>query len=331
MRGLSNATRAGRPSILGATLIALASIILPVHAQDYPGKPVRITVPYPPGGGMADRVARLLADKLRDKWGQAFIVENRAGAAANIGTEHVAKAPADGYTLLFTGDGPLTIYKSLYAKLPYDPDAFVPVSVVLSSPNLLVVHPKVPATTVQQLIAFARANPDRLNFASNGAGGPLHLSLELFKSMAGVNITHVAYKGVPPALTDLIGGQVDMMFVGYGTVAQHVRAGKLRALAVGTEQRLPPLPDTPTVAEVLPGFTSWSWFGMVAPPKTPPAIANRLSAAIAESLKQPEVTKLLQDLSVEPIGSTPAQMAQLMRQESERWGNVIRTLGVKVE
>jgi tripartite-type tricarboxylate transporter receptor subunit TctC len=316
-----------------APLALVAALVLaaPTVAQQYPAKPIKIVVPYPPGGGMADRIARLVGEKLKDQWGQPVFVENRAGAAANIGAEYVAKSSPDGYTLLLTGEGPLTIHKSLYPKLAYDPDEFVPVSVVLTSPNVLVVNPKVPAETLQQFIAYAKSHPNRLNFGSNGPGGNLHLALELFKSMAGVSIAHVPYKGVPPALTDLLGGQVDMMFVGFGTVAQHVRAGRLRVLAVASEKRLSALPGAPAVAEVLPGFVSMSWFGMVAPPKTPPAIAARLSTTVAEVMKQPDVVKLLRDLSVEAIGSTPAEMAAIIRRESERWGGVVRAIGVKAE
>jgi len=322
-----------RNVLFGALALHAAALVFaaPVQAQEYPGKPIKIVVPYPPGGGMADRIARLVGEKLKDKWGQPVFIENRAGAAANIGAEYVAKSSPDGYTLLLTGEGPLTIHKSLYPKLAYDPDEFVPVSVVLTSPNVLVVHPKVPADSLQQLIAYAKANPDRLNFGSNGAGGNLHLALELFKSMAGVRIAHVPYKGVPPALTDLVGGQVDMMFVGFGTVVQQIRAGKLRVLAVASEKRLPVLPDTPAISEALPGFVSMSWFGMVAPPRTPPAIAGKLSAAVAETMKQPEVVKLLRDLSLDAIGSTPAEMALIIRQERERWGKLIRAIGVKAE
>ncbi|OGA31008.1 MAG: hypothetical protein A3G80_07100 [Betaproteobacteria bacterium RIFCSPLOWO2_12_FULL_62_13b] len=322
-----------RNVLFGALALHAAALVFaaPVQAQEYPGKPIKIVVPYPPGGGMADRIARLVGEKLKDKWGQPVFIENRAGAAANIGAEYVAKSSPDGYTLLLTGEGPLTIHKSLYPKLAYDPDEFVPVSVVLTSPNVLVVHPKVPADSLQQFIAYAKANPDRLNFGSNGAGGNLHLALELFKSMAGVRIAHVPYKGVPPALTDLVGGQVDMMFVGFGTVVQQIRAGKLRVLAVASEKRLPVLPDTPAISEALPGFVSMSWFGMVAPPRTPPAIAGKLSAAVAETMKQPEVVKLLRDLSLDAIGSTPAEMALIIRQERERWGKLIRAIGVKAE
>ncbi len=300
-------------------------------AQDYPSKPIRIIVPYTPGGGMADRLARLVAEKLQGKWSQPVIVENRAGAAANIGAEHVANSSPDGYTLLYLELGPLVVNKSLFAKLAYDPDAFVPVSVMVTSPNVLIVHPKVPADNLQQLIAFATANPDRLNYGSNGSGGAPHLTAELFKSMAKVKFVHIPYKGVPPALTDLLGGQLDMMFVGLGSVLQQIRAGKLRVLGVGSERRSHLLPDTPSIAEVLPGFFSGGSFGMVAPPSTPSAIASRLSTAIAEFMKQADVAKLLLDLNLNVIGGTPADMALFLRQERERWSPLIRALGVTAE
>jgi tripartite-type tricarboxylate transporter receptor subunit TctC len=314
--------------MLFAAVLAFAA---PAHAQDYPGKPIKIVVPYTPGGGMADRMARLVADKLQTKWGQSIFVENRAGAAANIGAEYVAKATPDGYTLLYMELGPLAVNKVLFAKLAYDPDAFVPVSVMVTSPNVLAVHPKVPAQSLQQFIAYAKANPDRLNYASNGSGGAPHLTAELFKSMAGVKMVHVPYKGVPLALTDLLAGQVDVLFVGLATVIQQARAGKLRILAVGSQKRQSVVPDVPALSEVLPGFVSGGSFGMVAPPKTPAAIANKLSAGIAEMLKQPDVAKLLADLSLNAVGDTPAEMAVFLKQESERWGGLIRALGVTMD
>jgi len=318
-------------SICLAVLAATLAFSSAAPAQDYPSRPIKIVVPYPPGGGMADRMARLVADKFQAKWGQPVIVDNRAGAGANIGAEYVAKAIPDGYTLLYMEVGPLAVNKALYTKLAYDPDAFVPVSVMVTSPNVLAVHPKVPAESLQQFIAFAKANPDRLNYGSNGSGGGPHLTAELFKSMAGIKMVHVPYKGVPPALTDLLAGQVDVLFVGLATVLQHARAGKLRILAVGSEKRQPSVPDVPAISEVLPGFVTGSSFGMVAPPKTPAAIANKLSAAIAESLKQPDVAKLLTDLGLEAVGDTPAEMAVFLKHESERWGNLIRALGVTMD
>ncbi|MFM9969961.1 MAG: Bug family tripartite tricarboxylate transporter substrate binding protein [Burkholderiales bacterium] len=304
---------------------------LPVLSQDYPTKPIRVVVPFPPGGGMADRMARLVSDKLRDKFGQALVVENRAGANANIGAEFVAKAPGDGYTLLFSGEGPIVINKFLYPKLPYDPDQFVPVSAVISQSLILVTHPKVPINNLQQLLAYAKANPNKLNLATNGSGSNMHLTLEMLQLETGVKIAHVAYKGVPPALTDLLGGQVEMMFVGLGTVQQQVKAGKLRIIATASEKRMAAIPDIAPIAETLPGFAATTWFGLVAPAKTPPAIAERLSSAVRDALKQPDVVTLINDLSVEAIGSTPDEMAAMVKRERERWGKVIRTIGVTLD
>ena len=309
---------------------ALACTVI-VNAQEYPSKPIRIIVPSTPGITI-DILARLSAEKLWQKWGQPVMVENRAGAAANIGAEAVSKAAPDGYTILFSGPPPLVINKSLYSKLSYDPDAFVPVSVIASSPNVLVVHPKVAAGSVQQLIAFAKATPNRLNYASGGSGTTPHLAAELFKLMTGLKIVHIPYKSTPSGFTALAGGQEEMMmFMELGAVLPHVRSGKVRALAVASERRNSLIPEIPTMAEILPGFFSEFWTGVVAPPETPSPIANKLSAAIAEILKQPEVVKRLREISLEGIGGTPSEMAQFMKQERERWGDLIRTLGVLEE
>jgi tripartite-type tricarboxylate transporter receptor subunit TctC len=302
-------------------------------AQDlgYPAKPIRIVVPFPPGGS-ADLMPRAVSEKLAAKWGQPVVVENRPGAAGNIGAELVYKAEPDGYTLLSAPPPPLVINPSLYPKLAFDPAQFVPVTVIGSIPNALIVHPKVAATNVRELIEFARANPDKLNYASQGNGTTSHLAAEMFKSMAGaLRITHVPYKGTAPALVDLLGGQVDLMFDNLGVSLPHVRSGKLRALAVGSERRFGGLPDVPAMAETLPGFVSVAWFGVVGPPKMPPQVAEKLAGAIAEALKQPDVQKRLADLSAEPIGSTPAEMAVFMQQETERYRGIIRSAGVKID
>lgn len=313
--------------ILLATVLAFA---LKVHAQDYPSNPIKIIVPSAPGA-TTDALARMIADQLQRKWGQPVIVDNRAGAAGSIGAEYAIKAPPDGYTLLFSYPAPLVVNKSLYAKLSHDPDAFVPVSLAGTAPLVLAVNPKVAATSLQELIALAKADPNRLNYASQGSGTTGHLAAELFKSMAGVSIVHVPYKSSAPAQTDLLSGQVDMMLVELSSVLQYISAGKLRALAVGSEKRNPFLPDVPTMSEALPGFVALTWFGMVAPPKTPAAIVNRLSGAIVEALQQPEVAKRLHALTIDSIGSSPAEMALFLRQERERWGGVIRFADVKME
>ncbi len=320
-----------KQTLYGRTLLAvLLGLAMIAHAQDFPNKSIRMIVPVPPGGG-ADRIARVVAEQLQKKFGQTVIVENRAGAAGNIGADAVARATPDGYTLMASPPGPLVVNKTLYPKLSYDSDAFAPISLMAKTPFVLVVPAKLSAENLPQLIAFAKANPDRLNYASGGPGTTSHLAAELFKSMAGIKVVHVAYKGTGPAVTDLLGGQVNMLFLEFGTALQHVRAGKLRALAVGGEKRNPLLPDVPAVAELLPGFVAVTWHGMVAPPKTPPAIVNLLSNAVAEALKQPDVAKMLLDLNVEVVGSTPAEMAQFMIQEVKRWGNVIRITGTTME
>lgn len=311
-------------------LAAALAFSLAVAAQDYPSKPIKIVVPYPPGGGV-DVMARIVADKFREKWGQPVIVENRAGGGGNIGTEYVAKASPDGHTLLFVAPGPMVINKSLYAKLAFDPDTLVPISVVATITNMLAVHPMVAAGGLQQLIALAKANPGQLNYATPGIGSTAHLTAELLQSMAGIKIVHVPYKGTAPAIADLLGGQLHIGFLELSVALPYIRAGRLRALAVGDEKRHPSLPDIPTMSEALPGLVFLTWYGMVAPPKTPSVIADKLFAAITEALKLPEVAKQIRDRNAEVAGSTPEEMALLLRQERERWGNVIRATGAMAE
>ena len=310
--------------------LCLQTVGAPVAAQGYPTRAIRIIVPFP-AGGTADVMPRIIGEKLSLKWGQAVIVENRAGAAGNIGAEAVFKADPDGYTLLSAPPPPLVINPSLYPKLAFDPTQFVPVTVIAAVPNVFLLHPKVPANTLQELIAYAKANPDKLNYASQGSGSTSHLTAEMFKSMAGVRLTHVPYKGTAPALTDLLAGQVEIMFDNLGSSLQHVRSGKLKALGLASERRIGSLPNVPTMAETLPGFVALAWFGVVAPPKTPLPIAEKLSAAIAETLKLPDVQKRLVELSAEPIGNTPSEMAAFMKLDTERWRAVIRSANVKVD
>ena len=313
-------------------LILLAALLASSgFAQDWPTKTVRIVVPFP-AGGSADLLPRLVGEKLAAKWGQPVIVENRPGAAGNIGADIVFKADPDGYTLLSAPPPPLVINKLLYPKLSYDSAQFVPASVIAAIPNVLLVHPKTGVNTVQEFIELVRANPGKLNYASQGSGTTSHLTAELFKTMAGgLSITHVPYKGTAPALADLLAGQVEMMCDNLGVSLQHVRAGKLRALGVGSAKRVAALPDVPALGESLPGFVAVAWFGIVAPPRTPAPIAERLSAGVAEALRHPDLVKRLADISAEPIGSTPAEMAAFMTQEAARWGAVIRAAGVKVD
>ena len=315
---------------LGLALLSMPGVQSAARAQGFPSKPVKVILPSPPGGG-TDALARILADKLREKWGQPVIVENRAGAGGNIAGDVTSKAAPDGYTLMLAHPAPLVINKALYSKLSYDPDQFVPVSLVATVPNVLVVNAKSPAGSVAQLIAMARAEPGKFNFASGAVGSPSSLTPELFKSMTGVNIPSIPFQGSAPALVALLGGQVDMLFVELSTALPHIRAGKLRALAVAAERRSPFLPEVPTLADTLPGFNASVWFGIVAPPKTPAALAEQISRAVAEALKLADVSKQLVDMSMEAVGGTPAEMAQYLREESRRWGAVIRQSGARAD
>jgi len=310
---------------------ALAPGFAPAQAQEYPARPIRIIVPYP-AGGSADLLPRIFAERLTAKWGQPVLVENRPGAGGNIGAEFVYKADPDGYTLFASAPGPLVVNQNLYRKLGFDPTHFVPVSIMAAIPNVLLVNPKVPARSVKELIAYARANPDKLNYGSQGSGSTSHLTAELFKSTAGgLKITHIPYKGSAPAMAALLAGEIDLMFDNLGVTLPQIKSGKLRALAVCSEGRVVSLPDVPAMSEALPGFTSVAWFGIVAPPNTPAPIARKLSAAVAEAIHEPEVAKRLAALSAEPIGSNPAEMTEFMKRDAERWRQVIDAADVKAD
>jgi len=311
-------------------LIAASAFCLAAFAQDYPAKTIRIVVPYPAGGGV-DVMARIVGEKLHERWGQAVIVENRVGGGGNIGTEYVAKDTPVGYTLLFVAPGPMVVNKSLLGNLTFDPDAMEPVSIVATVTNVLAVQPKLGVDSVQQLIALAKANPGKLNYATQAIGSIAHLTAESFQMKTGTKMVHIPYKGAAPAISDLLGGQVDMGFLELSVVLPHVRAGKLRALAIGGEKRNPSLPGVPTMSEALPGVTFVTWYGFIAPPKTPSAIVHKLSAAIAEILKQPDVAQQLRDRNTEVAGSTPEEMANLLKEERERWRKVIRATGMKAQ
>jgi tripartite-type tricarboxylate transporter receptor subunit TctC len=319
----------GRSCVL-ALLLAVVSNAWP---QDWPAKPVRIVVPFPPGGG-ADAIPRIVADRLAARWKQPVVIDNRAGATGAIGAELVFRAEPDGYTLLSTPPSPLVINPSLYRKLPYDPAQFVPVTVMASIPSVLLVHPKMQASSVAEFVSFVKSNPGKLNYASQGATSVSFLTTELFMMVAGgvegkLRITHIPYKGTGPALTALLAGETELFFDNLGTSLPHVRSGRLKALAVCGERRHPALPEVPAMNEVYPGFVSVAWFGIVAPPKTPAIIAERIASAVREALATPEVQKRLTELSAETIGTAPAQMKRLMREDTERWREAIRIAGVK--
>ena len=302
------------------------------QAPAYPTKPIRLVVPFP-AGGATDILARAVAQKLTEAWGQAVVVDNRPGAGGNIGSELVAKATPDGYTLEMGTVGTHAINASLYAKMPYDHvKDFAPVILVAGVPNVLVVTPSLPANSVQELIAYAKANPGKLNFASSGSGTSIHLSGELFKVMAGVEMTHIPYKGSAPALQDLIGGQVQLMFDNLPPSLPQIKSGKLRALGVTTATRSAALPDTPTIAESgLPGFEASSWFGVLAPAGTPPAIVAKLNTEIARWLATPEAREKLVALGATAAGGTPEDFARHIAAETAKWAKVVKDSGAKVD
>jgi tripartite-type tricarboxylate transporter receptor subunit TctC len=308
--------------LLSGTLVSTCG------AQEWPTRTVRIVVPFPPGGS-ADLLPRIVGEKLAERWGQPVIVDNRPGAAGNIGAEVVFRSEPDGYTLMSAPPPPLVINRLLYPKLAYDATQFVPMSVMAAIPNVLLVHPKHDVRTVQEFIALVKANPGKFNYASQGNGTTSHLTAELFKSMAGgLQITHVPYKGTAPALADLLAGQVDMMCDNLGVSLPHVRSGKLRALAVTSKTAYMGIP---AMADTLPGFEAQAWFGVVGPPRTPSAIAEKVGFSISQILKLPDVQKRLAELSAEPMGLGPAETAAFMKQETERWGAVIRSAGVRID
>jgi tripartite-type tricarboxylate transporter receptor subunit TctC len=315
----------------GMVLCALAGVTAIARAQDYPNHAVKIIVPFPPGG-TADGMPRIVGDWLSRKWGQAVIIENKTGAAGNVGAEAAAKSDPDGYTLLSAPPPPLVINQNLYPKLGYNPLEFVPIIIMGRVPNALVVNPdKVKAATVAEFIAYAKANPGKITSATQGNGTTSHLTSEMFQLMAGVKFQHVPYRGTGPALNDLLGGSVDIMFDNLGFSLPQVNAGKLKLIAVATPKRMASLPNVPTIGETLPGFESAAWFAIVAPPKTPVAVISKVNADVNEALKDPDVQKRLAGLSAELVGGTPKATAAYMKEEVERWNKIIKSANVKLE
>lgn len=324
--------RLSRVFALGICIAGL-SVAPAALAQAYPTKPVRVVVPYPPGG-VGDTTMRAIAQQLSESLGQPFVIDNKPGASQMIGADAVAKAAPDGYTLFLGSVTSLAINVSSQKKMPYDPvKDFAPVSMLYFSPMYLVVNPAVPAQSVKELVALAKAQPGKLSFASIGQGGSIHLAGEMFKSMAGVDITHIPYKGSAPALTDIIGGQVSLMFDAGVSALPQVRAGKLRALAITTAKRVDSTPELPTVAEAggLPNYEATLWFGLVAPAATPRDIVNRLSQELAKILRQPALQARFANLGVEFSASSPEEFATYIRAETLKWGKVFRDAKVEQE
>ena len=312
-------------------LLAIVSLVCGhAAAQDYPAKAIQIIVPFPPGGG-TDLLARVMADKLRERFGQPVTVENRSGAAGNIGAEAVYKAPADGHTLLFTQPAPIVVNKALYARLAFEPERFVPIALVSIQDIMLAANPKLPANDLKELIAYAKANPGKLNFGSSGAGSAPHLAAELFASMAGVKMVHVPYKGSGESQSATLAGHVDLTFFAFSTALRHTKAGKLRAIAVGGAKRNPQAPDVPSISEALPGYSAASWTALFAPPGTPAPVVQKLTTAASEIVRMPDVQKRLADQGDQSADLTSAQLAEFLREERSRWGGLIRTLGLQVQ
>jgi tripartite-type tricarboxylate transporter receptor subunit TctC len=319
---------------VAATALWLVLSVLPassVRAEDYPDRPVKIIVPFAPGG-TADAVPRLVGDWLSRKWGQPVVIENRTGAGGNIGAEAAYHSAPDGYTLLSSPPPPLVINQNLYPNLGFDPAKFEPIIVMAHVPNALFVNPKkLKASSVSELVEYLQRNPEKFTAATQGNGTTSHLTAELFQVMAKVKLRFIPYRGSAPALQGLLAGDVDLMFDNLGVSLPLVEAGQLKLLAVASPQRLPSLPDVPTMAEILPGFEAVAWYAIVAPPGTPESIIGKINADVNEALRQPELQDRLKKLSAVIFGGSPEKAANYMRQEVKRWGDVIKAADIKLQ
>jgi len=316
-----------------ASLVAAVSLFAAAEApaQGYPTRSIRIVAPSTPGDA-PDVIARLVAERLSAALGQQVVVENRPGAGGVVGSEIVAKAAPDGYTLIMGNAGSHGINAAVYSKLPYDIlKDFAPVSQIAIAPNIFVVNPGLPVTTIPEFIAYAKARPGQLSYASGGNGSSSHMSMELLKSMAGIDVVHVPYKGSTPALTDVISGQDAVMSVNMPPAVPHVKSGRLRALAVTTRSRTPSMPDLPTVAESLPGYETVAWFGVLAPAGTPKDVINRLSAEIAKIARSPDMRERLEGMGAEPVGSTPEEFGAVMARDIAKWTALAKSVGIKID
>jgi tripartite-type tricarboxylate transporter receptor subunit TctC len=321
-----------RRHFIGGTLGAATLLYTGAsRAQSFPAKPIRFVVPWAPGGS-TDVLARIIGQKLFESWGQPVLIENRPGASGNVGSEVIARAAPDGYNILVGSMSTHAMNGALYAKMPFKPvDDFAPVALLAYVTNVLAVHPSVKANTIPELIAYAKANPGKLNYASAGSGSTNHLSAALFEKMAGIQMTHVPYKGGAPAVTDLVGGQVDMLFTGSTNVLAHVKAGRLKLLAVTESQRAKVLPDLPTVAETLPGYEMAVWYGMFAPHGTPPELVSKLNAEVNRIMVLPDVNAKLAPLGAEAVTKSAPEFARILKADEQKWGRIIGEVGAKAE
>jgi tripartite-type tricarboxylate transporter receptor subunit TctC len=314
-------------------ILVAAALLVPasgaaVAQADYPNRTIKIIVPAPPGP-MLDVLPRIVGDKLSARWHQPVVIENRPGFAQNLGAETVWKAEPDGYTLVFTPPGPLVLSQHIYAKLNFDPGTFTPVGVMVTVPPTFIASAKLPVTSFQEFVAYAKANPNKITYGSPGAGSTPQLAVENLQNAAGIRLVHVPYQGLAPALRDLLAGHIDVMIDNLGNILPHLKDGQLKLLAVTTSSRLPEVPDTPAVSEFLPGYVHQDWFAFAAPPKTPPEIAAKVSREIADVMKLPDVRKRIEGFVVRPVGGTPEEMGALMKSDSERWRRVVAASGIK--
>ncbi len=314
--------------IAGAACLAPAA----AYAQSavFPDKPVQLVVPFAPGGA-TDSLARLVGQKLSERWGQPVVIDNRSGATGAIGSQAVARARPDGYTLLLGTASTHSVAPAVNPRLPYQLKEFAPISLIATFPNLLVVHPSLPATTVPELIKLLKANPGKYNFGSTGTGGSVHLTGELFKIATGTDMVHVPFKGSGPAVTELLSGRVEIAFDNIPPMLPYVQSGRLRALAVTGNTRLSLLPNIPTVAETIPGFEAGIWVGFFAPAGTPPEVVNKIAADVAAVMQQPDIKKTLFEQGSTAVGNTPAEFGKFVASEVEKWRRVVKTAGVVVE
>jgi tripartite-type tricarboxylate transporter receptor subunit TctC len=304
---------------------------MPAHAQTFPTRPVRIVVPFPPGG-TSDILARSIGQKLTEEWGQPVLTDNRPGAAGNIASENVAKSKPDGYTLYINTVGTHAINPAIYAKLAFDPlNDFTPITNLVNLPSVLLVHPSVPVKNVKDLIALARKRPGELQYSSAGSGAQPHLTAEMFKVMAGINLLHVPYKGAGPQMIGILSGEVALTFATAPSGVPYVKSGQLRALGVTSAKRIPALPEVPTIAEGLPGYEAVGWNGLVGPAAMPAPLLDKIHDAVARIVRTPEINARLVDLGAEPALSTPAEFAALMKAEIVKWARVVKESGAKLD
>ncbi|GAB4066279.1 tripartite tricarboxylate transporter substrate binding protein [Ancylobacter sonchi] len=320
-----------RTLLAAASAAAFAFAAAPSLAQGFPERPVTLVIPFP-AGGSTDLVGRLVAERMSAELGQPVVVENKGGAGGNLGAAQVAKANPDGYTILMGTVATHALNPALYKKIPYDAEkSFAPISLLVVVPNVLVVNPEFPAKTVPELVELLKKDPDKYSYASSGNGTPLHLSGELFKSLAGVQMQHIPYQGAGPALNDVLANQVPIMFDNLPSSAGHIKSGKLRALGVTTAKRAPSFPDVPAIAETIPGYETYTWNALFAPAGTPPEVVAKLNAAANKSLSDPKVQARLADFSATVIGSTPDELAAHVKAELAKWAPIVKASGAQID